>query len=157
MTSSLVKNDEPYNNIQYDNNGFNDEAPRSCRSESTTNPNEALTSITNCMVPDFETITQLVFESDLDADLFYLTYGRDMGFDIRRCHKKTIDSWLVKNREWVCSRAGYWKDRGNNQRQNRRPKSETQYGCPAAFWVAHDIVDGLYKSHTLHHFTTIPC
>ncbi|PIN25206.1 hypothetical protein CDL12_02043 [Handroanthus impetiginosus] len=92
-----------------------------------------------------EEVGELVFHSPDEADWFYWNYGRQNGFDVRRCHKKTVNGSLVKNVEWVCSRAGFRQPLKYEARRKRRPREETRCGCEARFRVAHDRHDGLYK------------
>ncbi|PIN15012.1 hypothetical protein CDL12_12352 [Handroanthus impetiginosus] len=100
--------------------------------------------LSNSSQLDPKLVGNLVFRTPEEADWFYWNYGRQNGFDIRRCHKK-IKGSLVKNAEWVCSRAGFKKPPKYVSQRKRRSRKETRCGCEARFRVAHDRYDGLYK------------
>ncbi|PIN26811.1 hypothetical protein CDL12_00436 [Handroanthus impetiginosus] len=90
-------------------------------------------------------VLQLVLKTDEEADLFYFNYGRDLGFDIRRYSKKTDKDGVVRNREWVCSFAGFYLSSNEGYVCRRRATLDLRCGCKACFRISRDRTDGLYK------------
>ena len=96
-------------------------------------------------VVDPRNVLQLVFKTDQETDSFYFNYGRDLGFDIRRYSKKTDKHGVVRNREWVCSFAGFRQSPNEGYVRRRYATPDLRCGYMACFRVSRDSTNGLYK------------
>ncbi|KAL7198034.1 hypothetical protein ACSBR2_020537 [Camellia fascicularis] len=86
----------------------------------------------------------MTFDSEQCVYDFYNTYGRRMGFSIRRdfCRKNKVTNQLIC-RLLVCNKEGFRK--GNKRDPlSKNPRAETRTGCEARLYVKLDEGTGKY-------------
>ncbi|KAK4478876.1 hypothetical protein RD792_014382 [Penstemon davidsonii] len=104
-----------------------------------------------------ELIGQLIFDSIDEAEIFYICYAKEEGFDVRRRSMQKKGE-VVKNRVWVCNRAGFREENEEGCITQREAKPFTRCGCKASLRVSRDWISGKYivsrfsnnHNHELH-------
>ncbi|KAK4492661.1 hypothetical protein RD792_003481 [Penstemon davidsonii] len=95
---------------------------------------------------NLDRVRSLTFKTIKEAEEFYISYGREVGFDVRKSSlKRKRNSGLVLSRVWLCAREGFLSERIKNYDRKREAKVETRCGCKASFRVAIDNSMGEYK------------
>ncbi|KAL3840675.1 hypothetical protein ACJIZ3_025266 [Penstemon smallii] len=101
-------------------------------------------------------IRQLIFNSVDEAELFYMGYAKEEGFNVRK-RSTQMKGEFVRNKVWVCNRAGFRKEDEEGYKI-REAKPVTRCGCKASFRVKRDWSSGKYyvsrffpeHNHELH-------
>ncbi|XP_027081557.1 protein FAR1-RELATED SEQUENCE 5-like isoform X1 [Coffea eugenioides] len=89
-------------------------------------------------------VFHLKFDCDEEAGLFYETYAKLVGFNVRKVHTRRDENNKVRYRGWVCSREGFRENRINMWDRKRDPKPVSRIGCLAHFRVKYDKKSGKY-------------
>lgn len=77
------------------------------------------------------------FESETAAKLFYLSYSRGLGFNMRvsTYYRSKRDKSII-SRLFVCSKEGYYAKKDTDaEGKNKRPREATRVGCKAMLMV----------------------
>ncbi|KAJ4724486.1 Protein FAR1-RELATED SEQUENCE 5 [Melia azedarach] len=76
------------------------------------------------------------FDSIDDAELFYNTYSKVVGFSVRKDEMRYNKNGSITARRWVCSKQGHRAKKYVERRECiRKPKTLTRVGCRAVFRV----------------------
>ncbi|KAL3498511.1 hypothetical protein ACH5RR_041243 [Cinchona calisaya] len=100
-----------------------------------------------------EDVLGMIFDSDEEAGMFYETYAKVIGFNVRKVDTKRDKENVVRYRRWVCSREGHREMKWINYDRKRDPRPTSRVGCLASFRIKSDrksgkyIVTGFIKEH----------
>ncbi|XP_071923050.1 protein FAR1-RELATED SEQUENCE 5-like [Coffea arabica] len=95
---------------------------------------------------DERDVMSMKFNTENEAEAFYVMLGRATGFSVRKSYKlKDPETGRVRYRQWVCSRHGL-RDEKHIQREDRQrePKAVTRVDCKACFKVRLSVEEDKY-------------